>query len=86
MRRRLSFSSGTQQDKRGGSGSVCESMHNYGPVCRFNNALTPVYFRRADAFIVVYDVSDRTSFKATKKWVSVIKVRQALSVVVTAQV
>lgn len=41
---------------------------------RFNNALTPVYFRRADAFVIVYDVTDVSSFRATKKWVSVIKV------------
>ena len=40
---------------------------------RFSNALTPVYFRRADAFVIVYDVTDLRTFKATKKWVSVIK-------------
>ena len=45
------------------------------PTCRFNNALTPVYFRRADAFVIVYDVTNTNSFKSTKKWISVIKVR-----------
>ena len=44
---------------------------------RFHSALTPVYFRRADAFVIVYDVSDRASFKNTKSWLSVISVSSA---------
>lgn len=43
-------------------------------MCRFNNALTPVYFRRADAFVIVYDVSDFKTFKSIKKWISIIQV------------
>ena len=36
-----------------------------------------MYFRRADAFVIVYDVSDRASFKNTKSWLSVISVSSA---------
>lgn len=52
----------------------CSSHSNFSTATnRFNNALTPVYFRRADAFVIVYDVTDIRTFKATKKWVSVIR-------------
>ena len=44
------------------------------PVHRFHNALTTVYFRRADAFVIVYDVTDRRSFQNTKSWLNIIEV------------
>ena len=39
---------------------------------RFHNALTPVYFRRADAFVIIYDVTDKSTFKNVKSWVSIV--------------
>lgn len=41
---------------------------------RFHNALTSVYFRRADAFIIVYDVTSRDTFKSVRNWLSIITV------------
>ena len=41
---------------------------------RFRNALTPVYFRRSDAFVIVYDVTNRASFKSSKSWLSIVSV------------
>ena len=79
-----SSNSGTQQARRGKSTHnqpfslnvdrlETTKEYQYLSFNRFSNALTPVYFRRADAFVIVYDVTDAKTFKATKKWVSVIK-------------
>lgn len=35
---------------------------------------TAVYFRRADAFIIVYDVTNKLTFKSIKSWISLVKV------------
>ena len=42
-------------------------------IIRFQST-TAVYFRRADAFIVVYDVTNKYSFKNIKSWISLVKV------------
>jgi small GTP-binding protein len=39
---------------------------------RFHST-TAVYFRRADAFIIVYDVCNRNTFKSIKTWISLVK-------------
>ena len=36
--------------------------------------ITAVYCRRADAFILVYDITNRSSFVGVKGWTDVIKV------------
>ena len=51
--------------------TVCLSMYWH---FRFRNALTPVYFRRSDAFVIVYDVTNKRSFKSSKSWLSIVSV------------
>ena len=36
--------------------------------------ITAVYCRRADAFILVYDITNRSSFVGIKGWTDIIKV------------
>lgn len=43
-------------------------------LCRFHST-TAVYFKRADAFIIVYDVTSKNTFENVKTWLSLVKVR-----------
>ena len=38
-------------------------------------SVTVAHYRRADAFIIVYDVTNAKSFKDVLSWVNVVKVR-----------
>ena len=42
-------------------------------VARFQ-ATTRVYLRRADAFVIVYDVTSRDSFRSVGRWLALAKV------------
>lgn len=54
--------------------SLCTVYHQIYWYFRFRNALTPVYFRRSDAFVIVYDVTSKKSFKSSKSWLSIVSV------------
>ena len=43
--------------------------------------ITAVYCRRADAFILVYDITNRDSYVGIKGWADVIKVRLIMTAI-----
>lgn len=53
--------------------SLSASVTVAGCVLRFQST-TAVYLRRADAFVMVYDVTSRSSFKSVRAWLSLAKV------------
>jgi Ras-related protein Rab-5C len=42
------------------------------------HALTPMYYRNANAAVVVFDVSNVTSFERAQKWYSIIYMRNII--------
>ena len=57
----------------------CYSLSLFLYCVRFQST-TAVYFRRADAFIIVYDVTNKLTFKSIKSWISLVKVSSLLDV------
>ena len=62
------------QEKLDLKNNSLHSLHVMWMYFRFRNALTPVYLRRADAFVIVYDVTSQKSFKSIKSWLSIVSV------------
>ena len=48
-------------------------MHTHGPWQERYKALAPMYYRGAEAAIVVYDITSFESFEGAKSWVRELK-------------
>ena len=47
----------------------------------FKKSLAPMYYRGASAAIVVYDISNKSSFDTMKRWIDELKVRAPQNIV-----